>query len=120
VSYYDFRDDDPGDGSRLLSSCWLATSTDGGATWQEVPLGGPFDLRQAPLTNQGFFLGDYQGLARAGSTLVPFFVVTTGNAANPTQVVTRPVNAPAVASRAPALFDDGLRAARSTARFVRP
>ena len=120
VSYYDFRDDDPRDGSRLLSSCWLATSTDGGATWQEAALGGPFDLRQAPLTNQGLFLGDYQGLARAGGSLVPFFVVTTGNAANPTEVVARPLGAPAVAGRAPPLLDDGLRAPRPTARLVRP
>ncbi|HEY6005378.1 MAG TPA: hypothetical protein VIV57_21040 [Anaeromyxobacter sp.] len=38
-----------------------ATSTDGGRTWRDAPLGGPFDLRTAPDAG-GWFLGDYTGL----------------------------------------------------------
>jgi hypothetical protein len=42
-------------------------SRDGGRTWRETPIGGPFDLRTAPyippgLNLPGYFLGEYQGL----------------------------------------------------------
>lgn len=49
VTYYDFRYDTP-DISTLLTNYWQITSHDGGATWQEVGLGGPFDMRTAPFT----------------------------------------------------------------------
>jgi hypothetical protein len=117
LSYYDFRDDNPADGSRLLATRWLATSADGGATWKETALGPPFDLRKAPVTNDGLFLGDYQGLARAGTSLVPFFVLTESR----TEVVARPLSSVAgVARGAPLTVDDGLRWPRPAARLTRP
>ena len=30
-------------------------------------------MRQAPLTDTGFFTGDYEGLANAGDDFTPFF-----------------------------------------------
>ena len=54
---------------------WLATSTDGGATWSETPQGGPFDLRTAPDAD-GWFLGDYTGLVAGRSGFVALFAVS--------------------------------------------
>jgi len=71
VAYYDFRFSDslpPG----LWTVRWLASSGDGGAIWDEVPAGGPFDLRLAPDAG-GYFLGDYAGLVGLGDSFVPFF-----------------------------------------------
>jgi hypothetical protein len=66
VTYYDFRHDVAGDRDRVWTTFWRATTADGGATWREIPEGGPFDLRTAPDAG-GWFLGDYTGLvARAG------------------------------------------------------
>nr|WP_281291342.1 hypothetical protein [Paraburkholderia panacisoli] len=39
----------------------------------EVHLAGSFNLKTAP-NAEGFFVGDYQGLAAIGSWFVPFFV----------------------------------------------
>lgn len=61
VTYYDFRHDVAGDRDRVWTTSWRATTADGGATWQEIPEGGPFDLRTAPDAG-GWFLGDYTGL----------------------------------------------------------
>src|SRR3954451_18330641 len=46
VSYYDFRNDVSGDGA-LTTDHWIIHSHDGGATWTEDHLGGPFDMHQA-------------------------------------------------------------------------
>ena len=64
VSYYDFRNDVSGD-RRLTTDHWIVHSHDGGATWSESHLGGPFDLHQAPYA-RGYFVGDYQGLDSQG------------------------------------------------------
>jgi hypothetical protein len=90
VTYYDFREDDPMDPLRLAASCWQAISTDGGASWREVLVAGPFDLRNAPLAG-GYFLGDYQGLVSAADSFVPFFVATNSDGpANRTDVFAAP------------------------------
>ncbi len=91
VSYYDFRRDNPADPTSLLASLWLATSRDGGATWVESALSGTFDLRHAPIAG-GLFLGDYQGLSRNGAAFLPFFVATTGDGNNRTEVYARPAS----------------------------
>jgi hypothetical protein len=78
LTYYDLRNDDPADSSRLLANVWLSVSSDGGATWLESAIGGPFDLRRAP-DAFGYFAGDYQGLVAAGDAFVPFFVMTSGS-----------------------------------------
>jgi hypothetical protein len=62
VSFYDFRNDDDGDGE-LTTDIWLRHSHDGGATWAETHLGGPFDLLQVPVSfGNGIRTGDYAGL----------------------------------------------------------
>ena len=67
VSYYDFRNDVSGDGA-LTTDHWIVHSHDGGATWTENHLGGPFDLHQAPYA-RGYFVGDYQGLDAQGNVV---------------------------------------------------
>ena len=73
ITYYDFRDYVAGS-TVLLTSLWLLESTNGGASWTETRLGGPFDLNKAPpadlqagSTGNALFLGDQQGLAWNGS-----------------------------------------------------
>jgi len=70
LSYYDLRTRSAAPG--LWTVRWLATSIDGGATWEERPVGGPFDLRQAPEAG-GLFLGDYQGLVGLADGFVALF-----------------------------------------------
>ena len=82
VLYYDFRNNTPADG--LPTDVWLTHSHDGGATWSEQHVTGPFDMEQAPVS-RGFFLGDYQGLAAIGEDredLIAFFATTQGDPAN--------------------------------------
>ncbi len=72
LSYYDLRTASPAPG--LWTVRWLATSADGGATWEEIPVGGPFDLRLAPEAG-GYFVGDYQGLVGRADGFVPLFAM---------------------------------------------
>ncbi|HEY6794504.1 MAG TPA: sialidase family protein [Kineosporiaceae bacterium] len=68
VTWYDFRNDTT-DTATALADIWTRFSTDGGVTWSAsrrlTP--SPFDIKKAPQAH-GFFLGDYTGLAHAGST----------------------------------------------------
>ena len=84
VSYYDLRSDLAGDTGHLTVTHWLATSTDGGATFSETMVGAPFNLRGAPrVEGPAWFLGDYQALAHSGSAFMPFFVaIPQGGLAN--------------------------------------
>ena len=103
VAYYDVRDDNPADASHFLTSSWLAISSDGGATWQETALAGPFDLQAAPFA-QGYFLGDYQGLRWDGADFVSFFAaVNPDNTSDATSILFRRV--PSAAMPAPAMLD---------------
>jgi hypothetical protein len=65
VTYDDFRGDREGDG-QLTTNVWFTHSHNGGTSWREQRLAGPFDMLQAPETSStevaGRFLGDYQGL----------------------------------------------------------
>lgn len=79
VLFYDFRYNSTAPG--LPTDVWLASSSDGGATWTEQHVTGPFDMEQAPVA-RGFFLGDYQGLAAVGDDLLLFFSTTQGDRAN--------------------------------------
>jgi hypothetical protein len=73
VTYFDLRNDTaPGS---FLTDCWMVISTDGGITFHESHLSGPFDLDLAPDAG-GLFLGDYQSLANAGGAFLPFYVQT--------------------------------------------
>jgi len=79
VAYFDLRDN-TADAATLPTGYFLARSTDG-VTWTETRLAGPFDLATAPNAN-GLFLGDYMGLAGAGSAFLSLYVRTTGDLAN--------------------------------------
>lgn len=76
VAYYDLRSDDAA--VPLIVEYRLARSRDGGASWYDTRIAGPFDLGTAPNAG-GLFLGDYQGLAAAGTRLVPLYARTTGS-----------------------------------------
>jgi hypothetical protein len=78
VSYYDFRNDVSGDGM-LTTDHWIAHSHDGGASWVEDHLAGPFDMHQAPYA-RGYFVGDYQGLDSQGGVFRPLFTLATPGA----------------------------------------
>ena len=92
VTYYDLRDDDPADPAHVLAAAWLAISGDGGATFQDTRISAAFDVRTAPKTGEGYFLGDYQGLVATGGSFLPFFVIAnTGSVANRTDVAARPI-----------------------------
>ena len=94
VTYYDFRSDDASDSGRLMVAQWLATSSDGGATFADAMIGGPFDLRSAPPEHGAYFLGDYQALVSSGSVFLPFFVAVPGS--GPSSVFFRPADAATV------------------------
>ena len=82
VTYYDFRNNTAAPG--LPTDYWIVHSHDGGGTWAEEHIAGPFDMLTAPVAG-GLFLGDYQGLTSLGNVFVPFFIQTnSGNTANRT------------------------------------
>lgn len=71
----------------LPTDVWLARSDDGGTTWRDLHIDGPFDLTQAPYAN-GLFLGDYAGLVIVEDRFLPLYVrVNDGIAGNRTDVV---------------------------------
>ncbi len=61
VTWYDLRNDRPGDGA-LTADVWFAHSDDGGTSWRQTHVAGPTDLRTAPLPGHNY-VGEYQGLA---------------------------------------------------------
>jgi hypothetical protein len=73
VSYYDFRNDVSGDGE-LTTDFWIVHSHDGGGSWTEDHLAGPFDMHQTPYA-RGYFVGDYQGLDSQGSVFRNLFTL---------------------------------------------
>jgi hypothetical protein len=75
VSYYDFRNDVASD-RRLTTDHWIVHSHDGGATWSEAHVAGPFDMHQAPYA-RGYFVGDYQGLDSQGTVFRPLFTLAS-------------------------------------------
>ncbi|HLJ45930.1 MAG TPA: sialidase family protein [Bryobacteraceae bacterium] len=86
VAYYDFRNDTE-DRNVLLTSYWREVSPDGGLTWHEGLIGGPFDMTKAPIaTGAGFFVGDYEGLVPYGNGFLSFFVTAESAAGDPTNV----------------------------------
>ena len=92
VSYYDFRNDVPGD-AVLSSDLWVAHSHNGGASFLPADENRltttSFDMRIAP-DALGYFVGDYTGLDHFGTTFHPTWVgANTGNLANRTDVFHR-------------------------------
>ncbi len=93
VTYYDFRLYDPAHPSSLQTAAWQATSTDGGITWRDSALGAPFDLSKAP-DSEGYFLGDYEGLAARSGAFMAFFVMTNPGGGEGTDVFAENAAAP--------------------------
>ena len=61
VTWYDLRNDRPGDAA-LTADVWFAHSQDRGGSWRQAHVAGPTDLRTAPLPAHNFG-GEYQGRA---------------------------------------------------------
>jgi Neuraminidase (sialidase) len=61
VLWFDFRHYNKSNG-RLDTDVWFSTSRDRGAHWSERHAAGPFDMRSAPASRLGPFIGDYMGL----------------------------------------------------------
>lgn len=87
LTYYDFRNLKPGNTTSTPTDYWALLSPDGGTTWRESHVAGPFDLNAAP-NAEGLFLGDYEGLAAVHGGFRTMFGATTGTAANPTDILT--------------------------------
>jgi hypothetical protein len=86
VVSYDFRFN-TADPDTLPTAAFLAHSHDGGTTWEETQISAPFDLETAPLSDRGYFIGDYVGLAADGRGFVAAFPITNANLTNRTDVV---------------------------------
>lgn len=89
VTYYDFRNHTPAS-SMLETDYWFircSTNCTDPNNWTETRVTPQsFDMRGAPFA-RGYFVGDYEGLASAGSSFLPFFVqVNTANPTNRTDV----------------------------------
>ena len=100
LMHFDLRSD-TADGATLLADLWLLTSHDG-ITWTETAATRGFDLAWAPSVTGGYFLGDYQGLASAGSTWLPLVVLPGKSAANRSDVWAMRLDAGAAVARATA------------------
>jgi hypothetical protein len=85
VSYYTLSVDKRT--GALPSRFWFTSSRPGGTSFgSPVALSRTFDMLSAPYS-EGFFLGDYEGLAAAGDAFVSLHVVAnTGNLNNRTDV----------------------------------
>jgi hypothetical protein len=60
----------------LTTDHWIVHSHDGGDSWTEDHLAGPFDMHQAPYA-RGYFVGDYQGLDSQGAAFRPLFTLSS-------------------------------------------
>ena len=90
VSYYDFRNDRPGD-AVLSTDFWVTHSHDGGMSFTDESrlTTTSFDMRTAP-DALGYFVGDYTGLDHFGTTFHPAWVAANdGNLTNRTDVFHR-------------------------------
>ena len=78
----DVRTLTPGTTTTLPTSTWLTVSPRGGQHFdRERRLAPVFDFLQAPNAN-GFFLGDYEGLATFGEQFRALFVTTNSGQPN--------------------------------------
>ncbi len=97
VTYYDFRNNTPAPGlptDYWFVHCHPATQdcTNPGSWTTETHVAGQFDMETAP-DARGYFVGDYEGLARAGGSFVGFFAMANdGNLANRTDIFESTLN----------------------------
>jgi BNR repeat-like domain len=86
ILWFDLRHDD-GKRSTLDTDVWFSTSKDRGAHWRERHAAGPFDMRAAPATRFGPFIGDYMGLVGLPDGFAVAYVMARPPARNgPTDV----------------------------------
>ena len=87
VTYYDLRND-TSDPTVLQTDHWVVVSHDGGQTWTEAHVAGPFDMRSAPARGAAwYFIGDYMGLTSSGNSFVAAFTMANdGVLSNPTDI----------------------------------
>ncbi len=107
VTYYDFRND-TGPAGHELADAWVLfctpagtapTCTDPGKWGHEGRLTNTsFNIDQAPLTDSGYFLGDYFGLVAQGSMVWPAFTAVVGP--GQTDLYTRPIRLGTVSASA--------------------
>ena len=71
--WFDLRHFAPGS-PRLDTDVWFSTSRDRGAHWSHSHAAGPFDLRSAPKSRLGPFIGDYMGLVGLPDGFATVFV----------------------------------------------
>ena len=81
ATWYDLRNATLGPG--LGTEVWSAVSADRGVTWRSKRLDGPFDLRTAPNSTLGLFIGDYEGLVGLQSSFAAAYVRTPAGAQQP-------------------------------------
>lgn len=85
VIWYDLRNDQVGD-AETTADLWFSSSRDGGATWQQIHVAGPTDLRTAAPGEQNRF-GEYQGLAGLRTGFAAIFGLASPQAKNgPTDI----------------------------------
>lgn len=101
VIYYDHRDNP---GSNVLVNLYLAQSFNGGATWEPSIRVSSMttDASLAPLTSQGYMLGDYQAIAESPNVNVPAVPIwIDGRTGNPDPFAARITIAPATPTPTP-------------------
>ncbi|WP_210411236.1 sialidase family protein [Pseudarthrobacter sp. NIBRBAC000502771] len=88
IAYYDFRNLAAGNTSSLPTDYWFRSSTVGTlALGGDTHVHGPSDMMTAP-SARGFFIGDYAGLATAGSSFASLSIrANDANTSNRTDVV---------------------------------
>jgi hypothetical protein len=83
--WYDLRNDRPGD-TATTADLWFSSSKDRGATWRQIHVAGPTDLRTAAPAALNRF-GEYQGLAGLPTGFAAIFGLATPQARNgPTDI----------------------------------
>ncbi|MDG4820780.1 sialidase family protein [Asanoa sp. WMMD1127] len=90
VSYYDFRANTPAAGTPTtlwLASCRSLLCAFDGDRWDERRLAGPFDLETALTWQIGPYLGSYVSLSHTASRFVAAYTATTGDPANPQDIL---------------------------------
>ncbi len=108
VTYYDFRNNTAASG--LPTDYWLVHADaefSNSASWttdEKRLTDASFDMETAPRTAQGYFLGDYQGLATAGNSFYALFGQAGTSATNRSNIWFRdPPPAPDAAATSPTL-----------------
>ena len=91
IRFYDHRRDDTRSSPPTTTDYWFRSSSDGGATWQEQHVAGPFDQTSAPSDDGSLdgpgFLGDNQGIAAVkGGIAVTYTLAAPLAATAPTDI----------------------------------